>query len=155
MNLMTKKLASLTIILVLLISAFIVFNLNNGTRAATSNTTSLKVYVAPTSVLADNNVYNCIFVQLLDSNGQPFRALQDTTISLSSSLSNIGTVDPTITIFKNTTYASANFYTTLAPGTTTISAVSNRLRNTTSNNNHSYTIALSHSNIRISNNLTC
>ena len=118
---MTKKLASLTIILVLLISAFVAFNLNSATRAATSNTTSLKIYVAPTSVLADNNVYNCIFVQLLDSNGQPFRALQDTTISLSSSLSNVGTVDPTITIFENTTYASANFYTTLAPGTTTIS----------------------------------
>ena len=82
----------------------------------------LKIYVAPTSVLADNNVYNCVFVQLLDSSGQPFRALQDTTISLSSSLTNIGTVDPTITILKNATYASANFYTTLNPGTTTISA---------------------------------
>ncbi|MGA2682550.1 MAG: hypothetical protein ABSF44_12210 [Candidatus Bathyarchaeia archaeon] len=118
---MNKKLVTLTIILVLSVSAFIAFNQNSATHAAASNP-FLKIYVAPSSVLADNNVYNCIFVQFIDSSGQPFRALQDTTISLSSSLTNIGTVDPTITILKNTTYSSANFYTTLNPGTTTISA---------------------------------
>ena len=117
---MSKKLAALTIVFVLLVSAFVAFNLSSVGHASASNPV-LNVYVAPTSVLADNNVYNCVFVQLLDSSGQPFRALQDTTISLSSSLTNVGTVDPTITILKNATYASANFYTTLTPGTTTIS----------------------------------
>jgi len=121
MNMMNKKLVALTIILVLSVSAFAAFNENSATHAATGSP-FLKIYVAPDSVLADNNVDKCVFVQLIDSSGQPFRALQDTTISLSSSLTNIGTVDPTITILKNSTYASANFYTTLNPGTTTISA---------------------------------
>ncbi len=80
------------------------------------------ICTGPTSVLADNDTYNCIFVQLLDSSGQPARALQDTTISLSSSLINIGTVHSSIIIFKGTTFASANFNTTFSPGTTSISA---------------------------------
>jgi hypothetical protein len=122
MNTMNKKLVALTIILVLSVSAFIAFNQNNATQAAASSPISLRIYVAPTSVLADNNVYNCVFVQFIDSSGQPARALQDTPISLSSSLTNIGTVDPTITILQNMTYASANFYTTINPGTATISA---------------------------------
>ena len=67
-------------------------------------------------------LYNCIFVQLQDTNGEPARATQDTIISLSSSLTNIGTVDPSITIPKGTTYVSANFTATFSPGTTTISA---------------------------------
>lgn len=119
----TKKLvnSAIVLILVLVVSAFMAFNQNSAMQAAASSPISLKIYVSPTSVLADNNVYNCIFVQLLDSNGLPFRALQDTTISLSSSITNVGTVDPTITILKNATYASANFYTTLTPGTTIIS----------------------------------
>ncbi len=78
--------------------------------------------MGPSSVLADNNTYNCIFVQLQDSNNKPARALQDTTISLSSSLTNIGTVDPSITILKGTTYASASFFSTFSPGSSTISA---------------------------------
>ncbi len=48
--------------------------------------------------------------------------MQDTTISLSSSLTNIGTVDQSIIIPKDTTYASASFTSTFSPGTTAISA---------------------------------
>jgi len=119
---MDKKLTTIVIVVALLASAFIIFNQNGAINATTNNPVSLKIYVGPSSVLADNNVYNCIFIQLLDSSGQPTRALQDTTITLSSSLTNIGTVDPTITIPKNATYSTANFYTSLTPGTTTISA---------------------------------
>ncbi len=48
--------------------------------------------------------------------------MQDTTISLSSSLTNIGTVNPSIIIPKGATYASASFSSTFSPGTTAISA---------------------------------
>jgi hypothetical protein len=96
----------------------------NITEATTTDPAKLKIYIGPSSVLADNNTYNCIYVQLQDATGKPSRALADTTISLSSSLTNIGTVDLTITVFKGTTYASANFTSTFMPGTTVISASS-------------------------------
>ena len=118
---MYKKTITLAITVLILTSAFFVFNQNN-TSSALNNPSKLYIYTGPTSVLADNNTYSCIFVQLQDSSGLPSRALQDTTISLSSSLTNIGTVDPFITIPKGATYASANFKTAFSPGTTTISA---------------------------------
>jgi len=68
---------------------------------------SLRLVCLRTTMFTIAFSFNCLI--------QPgnFRALQDTTVSLSSSLTNVGTVDLTITILKNTTYASANFYTPL------------------------------------------
>jgi hypothetical protein len=119
---MSKKAITLVITVLILTSALLVFNQNNTSSASTSDPSKLYIYTGPTSVLADNNTYKCIFVQLQNSAGQPARALQDTTISLASSLTNVGTVDSAITILNGTTYASANFNTTFSPGTTTISA---------------------------------
>lgn len=118
---MKKKIIAITITLLILASAFIVFN-QSISCVATSGPSKISIYTGPTSVLADNNTYSCIFVQLQDSGGQPSRALQDTMISLSSSLTNIGTVDSSITIPKGNTSALANFSTTFSPGTTSISA---------------------------------
>jgi hypothetical protein len=118
---MFKKIITITMTILILTSAFLVFN-QNISSASTSGPSRLSIYTGPNSVLADNSIYNCIFVQLQDSSGQPARALQDTTISLSSSLTNIGIADPSITIPKGDTYASANFYSTLTSGTTTITA---------------------------------
>ncbi len=96
---MMKKIIAVTITILILTSAFVVFN-QNISSASTSGPSKINIYAGPTSVLADNNTYSCIFVQLQDSSGQPSRALQDTMISLSSSLTNIGTVDSSITIPK-------------------------------------------------------
>ena len=96
----------------------------NTSEAATADPASLKIYIGPKSVLADNSTYNCIFVQLIDSTGKPSRALQDTTITLSSTSTIIGTVDETVIIPKDATYTSANFYSTFSPGKTTIIASS-------------------------------
>ena len=90
-----------------------IFVINQSTFGATANPSKLYVSIGPASVPADNNAYNCVFVQLQDSDGQPARALQNTIITLSSSLTSIGTVDSSITILKGATYASANFYSTL------------------------------------------
>ena len=119
---MTKKAITLAISVLILTSAFFVLGQNNTSSASTSNPSKLYIYTGPTRVLADNNTYKCIFVELQDSSGLPARALQDTTISLASSLPSIGTVNSIITIPNGTTYASANFNTTFSPGTTTISA---------------------------------
>jgi hypothetical protein len=82
----------------------------------------LVIYVGPTSVPADNNTYACVFVQLQDSNSNPARATEDTTISLSSSLTSIGVVEPAVTISKGSTFAVAKFNSTFTPGTTSITA---------------------------------
>jgi hypothetical protein len=121
-NMSTKKLLSILVVFTIFISAFVMLNQSVTSAVAVTSPANLKVYVGPSSVLADNNTYNCIFVQLQDSNGKPARAIQDTTISLSSSLTTIGTVSPSITILKGTTFASTYFTSTFSPGTTTISA---------------------------------
>ncbi len=118
---MQKRIRQTLLTLTLLASTFLVVN-QNVSLAATDGPASLRIFLGPTSVLADNNTYTCIFVQLQDSSGKPARALEDTDISLSSSLTNIGTVDPSITIPKGATYASASFSSTFSPGTTVISA---------------------------------
>jgi hypothetical protein len=118
---MERKLLTATIVLIILASCFVFFSPKNSVASQVSGS-QLKIYVGPASVLADGNTYTCVFVQLLDSNGEPFRALQDTTISLTSSSTNVGTIEPTITISKGSTFASADFTTTFTPGATTISA---------------------------------
>jgi len=83
----------------------------------------LRVYVGPSKVLADMGVYESILVQLQDSNNKPARGLEDVVVSLSSSRTDIGSVDPAITIRSGETCASAKFYSTYTPGSTSITAV--------------------------------
>ena len=116
---MSKKITTISVIICIVTAIFLVSTQNISSASSSSK---LNIYIGPTSVLADNNTYKCVFVQLQDPNGQPTRAVQDTTISLSSSLTNVGTIDSSITIPKGASYASANFNSTFSPGTTTISA---------------------------------
>jgi hypothetical protein len=109
-------------ILFILILSTTIAVINPISPAIATEPTKLKIYVGPTSVPADNGIYECIFVQLQDSNSKPSRATEDATISLSSSLTSVGDVEPTITISKGNTYAVAKFDTTFTPGTTTIAA---------------------------------
>ena len=97
-------------------------NVSQAVAASTSTATLLKIYAGPNSVPDDNRPYNIIVVQLQDGKGAPVRAKEDTTILLSSSLINVGTADPTVTIPKGSSTATANFYATYTPGTTTITA---------------------------------
>jgi hypothetical protein len=118
---MQKKATTITLTILILSLAFLVCN-QNTSSAATNEPTKLCIFTGSPSVLADNDTYKCIFVQLQDANGKPARALQDTTIGLSSSLMYIGTVDSSITIPQGETFASADFKSTFNPGTTAISA---------------------------------
>ena len=115
----TKTLIRILLILTLVSSIILI---NRSDFAVAMEPAKLKIYAGPASIPADNNVYECIFVQLQDSASRPARALQSTTISLSSSLTSVGDVDPTITIAEGSTFAVAKFDTTFTPGTTTIAA---------------------------------
>ena len=119
---MSKRTLAIVLVMTILASIFVV-----STTMITSGSTipipsKIDLYVCPSTVPADNNAYNCIFVQLLDSNGKPARAQSDTTISLASETTSVGTVDSTIAITKGETFGSANFYSTLSSGTSKITA---------------------------------
>jgi hypothetical protein len=114
-----KNIISILIIIALTTSIIIISPSN---LVVAMEPTKLKIYAGPNKVPADNNIYECIFVQLQDSQSRPARATQDTTVSLSSSLTSVGDVDPTITINKGSTFAIAKFYSTFTPGTTSIAA---------------------------------
>lgn len=121
-KIMSKKLFSGTmLILLIFICSQATFN-RNTLFVSASEPSNLKIYVGPPSVLADNNTYESIFIQLQDSTGAPARAQEDTNIHLSSSLTQIGSVNPEITIPAESTYAAANFTSTYTPGSTTITA---------------------------------
>jgi len=83
----------------------------------------LQVFLGPSRVLADSGVYNAISVQLRDSRGRPVRASEDVTVSLSSSLTDVGSIDPMVTIRSGETYAIARFFSTYTAGSTTITAI--------------------------------
>ncbi len=127
---MMRKICVIAITLLILTSAFMVFN-QKTSCSSTSGPSKLIIYEGPTSILADNNTYNCIFVQLQDSSGQPARALQDTTISLSSSLTNIGTVDSSIIIPKGDYVCISKLLHNIQPRNHNNISLSNRLRNRT------------------------
>ena len=118
---MSRKKYLIQILLIITLASWIVI-INQSNFAVAADPTKLKIYIGPTSVPADNNIYECVFVQLQDSNSRPARALQDTTISLSSSLTSVGEIDPNVTITAGSTYAVAKFQTTFTPGTTAIAA---------------------------------
>jgi hypothetical protein len=107
---------------IILIALVCVQVLGVFSASAATTTTQLKVSVGPTSVLADNRGYNVVVVSLIDNKGKPVRALEDTTVRLSSSLINVGTVDSTVTVAKGSTYGQAKFYSTFTPGVTVITA---------------------------------
>ena len=94
----------------------------NFCSARTAEPTKMSLIFAPTKVTADNGVYDCIFIELLDSTGKPARASSYITVTLASSKTTVGNVDSSITINPGEFYKTAKFYTTSTPGTTTISA---------------------------------
>ncbi len=116
---MSKKWLIGIIIPMIVCSAVLIGQVSSDTIA---QPVRLAISVSPSSIPSDNRTYDCIFVELQDSSGNPARAQEDTIISLSSSLTEIGTVNPTVTIEKNATYVATNFYAAFTPGTTTITA---------------------------------
>jgi hypothetical protein len=117
---MNRTILSITAIVIVVLSAFTMFN--QSCFAQSTEPSQLKISIGPSTVLADNSAYTCIFVQLQDSSGKPARASTYTSISLSSSLTSVGTVESPIAIRYGETFAAAKFYSTFTPGTTVISA---------------------------------
>jgi len=118
---MEKKILTTTLIFVIIIGMLPLLS-QNFCSARTAEPTKMSLIFAPTKVTADNGVYDCIFIELLDSTGKPARAASYITVTLASSKTTVGNVDSSITINPGEFYKTAKFYTTSTPGTTTISA---------------------------------
>ena len=57
---MMKKIIAITITILILMSALVVFN-QNTSSALTNNPSKINMYIGPTSVLADNNTIQLYF----------------------------------------------------------------------------------------------
>jgi hypothetical protein len=91
----------------------------------------LAAYILPNKVLAKNGTKAIVVIELQDGNSLPARATEDITISLSSSVTKVGIIDPKIILHRNSTFAVAYFYPTDQPGSTIITASASGLQSTT------------------------
>jgi len=84
---------------------------------------SLKVFVGPPKVMADGITYEqVIAVQAQNASGKLVLAPTDVAVTLSSSNTKVGTVQPALSIVQSANYALAKFNSTFTSGTTTIIA---------------------------------
>ncbi|MBI2183715.1 MAG: hypothetical protein HYU39_02020, partial [Thaumarchaeota archaeon] len=82
----------------------------------------LSVALGPSQIPPQSGGTGTITVQLLDVTGMPARAQAEIKVTLASSLTRIGTVDPSLIISAESTFGIANFYTGFTVGETTITA---------------------------------
>ncbi len=84
--------------------------------------TTLRIYLAPDTLLPDNGLYTSIVVQLLDQFGLPSSPTIDEDVILSSSNTEVGRVPDSVKIPAGSNFAIAPFESTFLAGTTEITA---------------------------------
>lgn len=85
---------------------------------------SVALFFSPDTILPDGEPHSTVTVQLQDNEGNPASATTDTTIYLSSSNTNVATIDETVVITSGTYKTTANIMTYSENGETIISASS-------------------------------
>lgn len=116
MDSLGRSVAALILAALLITCAFSVRDVSGAADA------SLFITFAPPSLPADGGSYDAVMVQLLDASGLPMPAPDDIVVRLSSSRSEVGSVEPTVVVAKGSTYAVARFTSTYTPGETEITA---------------------------------
>lgn len=82
----------------------------------------IKVSVVPKYLSPDGTSHKSLVIQLQDHNDEPVNAPSNVVITLSSSKTNIGTVDERVVLPAGTSTLTATFHSTLVAGTTTVTA---------------------------------
>lgn len=95
--------------------------------AASTQSAALMLTIIPPKLPSDGGVYPAVVISLVDSSGNPTAALNNVTVFLTSSQTNIATVPDSLTITPGHEYAVANVTTTTTPGTAMITATSEGL----------------------------
>jgi len=116
--------AGTLLIFILLGSVPVLFS--PAAAAAVSSTptaaTTISVSAVPSRLPADGQTYAAIVVSLMDSSKNPSLALSPTTVYLTSSEQNVGTVPNSVVIPAGKAYVLADFTTTSISGVTIITA---------------------------------
>jgi len=93
------------------------------TSAAAHKPAELAVFTAPNPILADSGAYTAIFVAVVDSDGvRPDVVAADTSVTITSSDTAVGTVVSQVTIPAGQEFAMANITSTYLVGSTVITA---------------------------------
>jgi len=112
----------LGVVAVLLLLALQLLPASAATSGVPGQAASIALTIIPPRLPADGGVYPAAVVSLVDSNNIPTAALQNVTIFLTSSQTNIASVPNSVTILAGQEYAIANVTTTVTPGSAAITA---------------------------------
>jgi hypothetical protein len=97
-----------------------IVTITNETRRAHG----LQMYLAPSVLLPDQGAHEAATVQIIDVDGNPVKASEDTVVTLTSSNLNIATVQETLIIPRGSYHATASMGTRYLPGETIIASSS-------------------------------
>ena len=122
-----NKSTTLALVAALLLATVQFFPTTAATSTVPGQATSIVVTIIPPKLPADKGVYPAVVISLSDSNNLPTAALQNITVFLASSQTNIAAVPNSVTIPAGQEYAIANVTTTTTPGSAQITAQSQGL----------------------------
>ena len=88
------------------------------------NPTKIKIFTGPSKILADQNSYRQIAVQLQNASGFAAKGSEDTIVNIASSDSSVGQID-SVEILSGQNFALATLTTTYKAGTVNITAAAN------------------------------
>jgi hypothetical protein len=94
------------------------------TTPVASNPTRLKIFTGPSRVLADQNSYRQIAVQLQNATGFAAKSLENTVVNIASNDSSVGQID-SVEILAGQNYALATLITTYKAGNVNVTAAAN------------------------------
>ncbi|MDG6923393.1 MAG: hypothetical protein JRN67_08900, partial [Nitrososphaerota archaeon] len=84
--------------------------------------TALKVFLSPNQIMAQTGMTSTVVVEAVDAFGNPVNLANSVSVSLSSSITQVGNVSSSLTIPANKNYAETSFSATNTSGETVITA---------------------------------
>lgn len=117
-----SKTIKLAVVAALLLFTVQLFPASAATSTVPGPATSVVLTIVPPKLPADGGMYSAVIISLADSANLPTVALENVTVFLASSQTNIASVPDSLTIYAGQEYAIANVTTTSTPGTASITA---------------------------------
>ena len=123
-----NRIARIAIVTALLLLAVQLLPASATTSTVPGQAVSVVLTIIPPRLPADGGVYPAVVVSLVDAGGLPTASLQNLTVFLTSSQTNIASVPDSVMIPAGQEYAIANATTTTTPGVAMITAHSEGLK---------------------------
>ena len=129
-----SKLTRLAVVAALLLFTVQLLPASAATSGVPGPATSVVLTIIPPKLPADGGIYPAVVISLADSANLPTVALENVTVFLASSQTNIASVPDSVTIYAGQEYAIANVTTTSTPGSASITAHAEGLNSPTPSN---------------------